>query len=51
VQIKAPIPRPRKNIFGIGLNYRSHVEESARSLDTDRTFPNSLPCSRNLRRQ
>ena len=39
VQIKAPIPRPRKNIFGIGLNYRSHVEESARSLDTGRDLP------------
>jgi len=39
VRLVAPIPRPRKNIFGIGLNYRSHVEESARSLDTDRNEP------------
>jgi len=35
----APIPRPRKNIFGIGLNYRAHVEESARSLDTASELP------------
>jgi 2-keto-4-pentenoate hydratase/2-oxohepta-3-ene-1,7-dioic acid hydratase in catechol pathway len=39
VKILAPIPRPRKNIFGIGLNYRSHVEESARTLDTDKNLP------------
>jgi 2-keto-4-pentenoate hydratase/2-oxohepta-3-ene-1,7-dioic acid hydratase in catechol pathway len=39
VKILAPIPRPRKNIFGIGLNYRSHVEESARTLDTDKDLP------------
>src|SRR6267378_4099072 len=35
VSLQAPIPRPRKNIFGIGLNYREHVAESAKSLDTD----------------
>lgn len=39
VQVLAPIPRPRKNIFGIGLNYRSHVEESARTLDTESNLP------------
>src|SRR5216684_3028999 len=39
VRLLAPIPRPRKNIFGIGLNYREHVEESARSLDTDPEEP------------
>jgi 2-keto-4-pentenoate hydratase/2-oxohepta-3-ene-1,7-dioic acid hydratase in catechol pathway len=39
VKILAPIPRPRKNIFGIGLNYRAHVEESARSLDTAQDIP------------
>ena len=33
-KILAPIPRPRKNIFGIGLNYTEHIAESARSLDT-----------------
>ena len=35
----APIPRPRKNIFGIGLNYVPHIEESARALDTARELP------------
>ena len=39
VRLIAPIPRPRKNIFGIGLNYVKHVEESSRSLDTDRDLP------------
>jgi 2-keto-4-pentenoate hydratase/2-oxohepta-3-ene-1,7-dioic acid hydratase in catechol pathway len=39
VSLQAPIPRPRKNIFGIGLNYRKHVAESARSLDTDKDLP------------
>lgn len=28
VDLLAPIPRPRKNIFGIGLNYVEHVAES-----------------------
>lgn len=35
----APIPKPRKNIFGIGLNYTEHVAESARSLDTSKDLP------------
>lgn len=35
----APIPRPRKNIFGIGLNYTEHVAESARTLDTSKELP------------
>lgn len=35
----APIPRPRKNIFGIGLNYTEHVAESAKSLDTSPELP------------
>lgn len=35
----APIPRPRKNIFGIGLNYTEHVAESARALDTANELP------------
>src|SRR5688500_3499149 len=35
VKLLAPIPRLRKNIYGIGLNYRAHVDESARALDTD----------------
>jgi len=38
-RILAPIPKPRKNIFGIGLNYTEHVAESARSLDTSNELP------------
>lgn len=39
VALLAPIPRPRKNIFGIGLNYTEHVAESARALDTSDALP------------
>jgi 2-keto-4-pentenoate hydratase/2-oxohepta-3-ene-1,7-dioic acid hydratase in catechol pathway len=39
VKILAPIPRPRKNIFGIGLNYTEHIAESARTLDTSEKLP------------
>lgn len=39
VKLLAPIPRPRKNIFGIGLNYVEHVAESARTLDTAKELP------------
>jgi 2-keto-4-pentenoate hydratase/2-oxohepta-3-ene-1,7-dioic acid hydratase in catechol pathway len=39
VKLIAPIPRPRKNIFGIGLNYVEHVAESARALDTSKDLP------------
>ena len=39
VQLLAPIPRPRKNIFGIGLNYVEHVAESSRTLDTSQELP------------
>lgn len=39
VKLLAPIPRPRKNIFGIGLNYTEHVEESAKALDTSPDLP------------
>ena len=39
VTLLAPIPRPRKNIFSIGLNYVEHVEESSRSLDTSKALP------------
>jgi len=38
-KILAPIPKPRKNIFGIGLNYTEHVAESARTLDTAKELP------------
>lgn len=39
VDLLAPIPRPRKNIFGIGLNYVEHVAESAKALDTSKDLP------------
>lgn len=39
VTLLAPIPRLRKNIFGIGLNYTEHVTESAKALDTDDSLP------------
>lgn len=39
VKLLAPIPRPRKNVFGIGLNYTEHVAESARSLDSSPELP------------
>ncbi len=39
VTLLAPIPRPRKNIWGIGLNYVEHVAESAKTLDTSKDLP------------
>ncbi|WP_026704761.1 fumarylacetoacetate hydrolase family protein [Flavobacterium soli] len=39
ITILAPIPTPRKNIIGIGLNYTEHVAESARTLDTTGKLP------------
>ncbi|WP_343527893.1 fumarylacetoacetate hydrolase family protein [Sphingomonas sp.] len=39
VKLLAPIPRPRKNVFGIGLNYIDHVAESAAALDTSADLP------------
>jgi len=39
VKLLAPIPRPRKNIFGIGLNYLDHVAESSAALDTAPDLP------------
>src|SRR5690606_1241462 len=38
-KILAPIPRPRKNIIGIGLNYTENVAEIARTLDTSKDLP------------
>jgi 2-keto-4-pentenoate hydratase/2-oxohepta-3-ene-1,7-dioic acid hydratase in catechol pathway len=39
ITVLAPIPTPRKNIIGIGLNYTEHVAESARTLDTSNELP------------
>ena len=43
VQLYAPIPRPRKNIMCLGLNYSEHVQESAGGTRSGRRpFP-SIP--------
>lgn len=39
IQLMAPIPRPRKNIFGIGLNYLDHIAEAAQALATSADLP------------
>lgn len=39
VQLLAPIPRPRKNVYCVGLNYRSHVEQNAAALGQDVELP------------
>jgi 2-keto-4-pentenoate hydratase/2-oxohepta-3-ene-1,7-dioic acid hydratase in catechol pathway len=31
VRLRAPIPRPRRNVFCVGMNYASHVEANARA--------------------
>ena len=46
VELLATIPRPRKNVFGVGLNYVEHVAESSRALDTAKDFPKQLSFSR-----
>jgi len=38
-RLRAPIPRPRKNIMCLGLNYRDHAEESARAKGLPVTLP------------
>ncbi|MCS6932386.1 MAG: fumarylacetoacetate hydrolase family protein [Acetobacteraceae bacterium] len=35
----APLPRTPKGVIGIGLNYAKHVDESARTMQTDATLP------------
>lgn len=39
VDVLAPIPRPRKNVFCVGLNYRSHVEQNAIALGQEIVIP------------
>lgn len=38
-KIDAPIPRPRKNIVCLGLNYADHVAEGGRSRQQERPLP------------
>ncbi|HEU4345514.1 MAG TPA: fumarylacetoacetate hydrolase family protein [Candidatus Binatia bacterium] len=35
----APIPRPKKNVVMLGINYREHVEEGARARSLDIKYP------------
>lgn len=39
VQLLAPIPRPRKNVFCVGRNYIEHVAEGARAMGTETKLP------------
>lgn len=39
VKLLAPVPRPTKGVFGVGLNYAKHVDESARTMDTQQELP------------
>jgi len=39
VRLHAPIPRPAKNVFCLGLNYVSHMEESARARGREIKIP------------
>jgi len=39
VRLHAPIPRPRKNVFCLGLNYRAHAHESAQARGREIKIP------------
>ncbi len=39
VRVRAPITRPTKNIFCLGLNYASHAQESSRARDREFKLP------------
>ncbi len=39
VLLKAPIPRPRKNVFCVGWNYLEHFTEGATTLQDGREIP------------
>jgi 2-keto-4-pentenoate hydratase/2-oxohepta-3-ene-1,7-dioic acid hydratase in catechol pathway len=44
VQLEAPLPRPRRNVFCVGLNYRSHAAElAARGFGGARSVDDLLP--------
>jgi 2-keto-4-pentenoate hydratase/2-oxohepta-3-ene-1,7-dioic acid hydratase in catechol pathway len=38
-KLKAPIPRPLKNVFCVGRNYKLHIEEGARARGREVVFP------------
>jgi 2-keto-4-pentenoate hydratase/2-oxohepta-3-ene-1,7-dioic acid hydratase in catechol pathway len=39
VRLRAPIPRPRKNVFCVGRNYLDHVAEGDRAAGRETTVP------------
>ena len=39
VEVQAPIPRPRKNIVCLGLNYAEHVREGGHDRNQERPLP------------
>ena len=41
VEILAPIPRPRKNVFCVGRNYREHAAESFRAIGKELLLPDT----------
>ena len=46
-RLLAPIPRPRKNVFRVGRNYREHIIEGNRAAGaaTPTTFRRRWSCS------
>jgi 2-keto-4-pentenoate hydratase/2-oxohepta-3-ene-1,7-dioic acid hydratase in catechol pathway len=41
VKLLSPIPRTRKNVICLGLNYAEHVHEGSRAMNLDRDLPKS----------
>ena len=39
VRLTAPIPRPAKNVFCVGRNYKEHVDEGHRARGTEINYP------------
>jgi 2-keto-4-pentenoate hydratase/2-oxohepta-3-ene-1,7-dioic acid hydratase in catechol pathway len=39
VSLRAPIPRPQRNVFCVGRNYKLHVEEGARARGIEPSYP------------
>jgi 2-keto-4-pentenoate hydratase/2-oxohepta-3-ene-1,7-dioic acid hydratase in catechol pathway len=39
VRLLAPLPRPTKNVFCVGRNYKLHIEEGARARGVEPSYP------------
>lgn len=39
VRVEAPVPRPRKNVVCLGLNYADHIAEGGRARQQERPLP------------